>query len=45
MTLWWVIIWLLVAAFSGFDLPNLEQWNGWAVSLLIVAAWDISTGD
>lgn len=43
MTLFWVLIWLLVGLFSGFDLPQLEMWNAWAISLLITAAWDISS--
>lgn len=45
MTIFWALIWLLVGLFSGFNLPVLEMWNAWSVSLLLVAAWDISSGD
>lgn len=45
MTLFWVLIWLVVGLFNDFNLPDLEQWNGWAISLIILAAWDISSGD
>jgi hypothetical protein len=43
MTLFWFLIFLAVGIFSGFDLPTLEMWNAWSVTLLATVAWDISS--